>query len=441
MKAINYLLITSFLLIFSFFLNSCEEDSVVVVPENKQPPVVVDTTKKSADVVTLKANYFVSTTGLDSNPGTSDKPFKTIEKAFSLCTTGTELIYVRGGVYKVQNTSQYYGFKLSGRNGKDANNKIKIWAYPGERVVLDCSSMKANDDGIVGLRIESSYVHIKGFDIVNMPQNVGPNGFGFYNVGVLVKANYVTLENCTSHDNGGTGINIGGTSTGTYLRNCDAYNNYDPYTYLNDQAWPGGNADGFHVTVSGPDTKHTLIGCRSWNNADDGYDCYGTDGYITMDSCWAFHNGYLANNTASKGDGSGIKLGVTGQYNVLKKNITHCVAAFNRMEGITQNRGYVVMNISNNTAYGNGSSQFDFPSKLSGTQISLTKNISVGQIYAPHPIQTNNSWNLSVIANADDFVSTDQALLKAARQTNGNLPVNSIFRLKANSDLKGLGAF
>ncbi|HEX3007518.1 MAG TPA: hypothetical protein VHO90_07875, partial [Bacteroidales bacterium] len=77
----------------------------------------------------------------------------------------------------------------------------------------------------------------------------------------------------------------------------------------------------------------------------------------------------------------------------------------------------------------------------SGTQITMTNNISVGSVYTPYPIQKNNSWNLKVTANADDFKSTSIALLKAARRANGNLPVNDAFRLKTTSDLKTLGAF
>ncbi|HEX3008524.1 MAG TPA: right-handed parallel beta-helix repeat-containing protein [Bacteroidales bacterium] len=437
MRTINYCLISACFLGSLLFVNSCKEEPIVVDPVSSD---TLTTATTKAAVAALTANYYVSLTGSNSNAGTMAKPFKTIEYALSKCK-GTELIYVRGGTYKPADNTKNYGLLIKGYNGKDANNRIKIWAYPGERVVLDLSSMKANNDGIFGLSISANNIHIAGFDVVKMPQNRGASGYGYYNIGILIKGNNVTLENCTSHDNGGTGINIGGTATGTLLRNCDAYNNYDPYTNLNGKAAPGGNADGFHITVSGSTSTHKLVGCRAWNNSDDGFDCYGTNGFITIDSCWAFKNGYLPNDSQSKGDGSGIKLGVTSVINQLKKVVTHNLAAYNRMEGFTQNKGYVIMNVSNNTAYGNGSSQFDFGNKLSGTQITMTNNISVGSVYTPYPIQKNNSWNLKVTANADDFKSTSIALLKAARKANGNLPVNDVFRLKTTSDLKALGAF
>ncbi|MGO4372568.1 DUF1565 domain-containing protein, partial [Paenibacillus sp. MCAF20] len=43
--------------------------------------------------------YYVAPTGSDSNPGTLNAPWKTIQKAANTLVAG-EIVYVRGGVYK-----------------------------------------------------------------------------------------------------------------------------------------------------------------------------------------------------------------------------------------------------------------------------------------------------------------------------------------------------
>ncbi|MFK4333493.1 hypothetical protein ABH955_004155 [Bacillus sp. RC240] len=43
-------------------------------------------------------NYYVSLTGDDSNPGTLDQPFATIQKAANVAKEGS-IVYIRGGVY------------------------------------------------------------------------------------------------------------------------------------------------------------------------------------------------------------------------------------------------------------------------------------------------------------------------------------------------------
>jgi hypothetical protein len=50
-------------------------------------------------------------------------------------------------------------------------------------------------------------------------------------------------------------------------------------------------------------------------------------------------------------------------------------------------------------------------------------------------IQQNNSWNLSVTADASDFVSLSEDLAKAPRQADGSLPDNDFAKLVSGSDL------
>ena len=65
-------------------------------------------------------------------------------------------------------------------------------------------------------------------------------------------------------------------------------------------------------------TKLYDKGCRSWNNSDDGYDLWGTEVSVLIDSCWAFYNGYDPDNDPDTfyGNGVGFKLGRITSYNV-----------------------------------------------------------------------------------------------------------------------------
>lgn len=66
-------------------------------------PAVSDSTPKPAASEPEKkleeADYYVSPSGSDDNPGTFEKPFKTIQKAADVATAG-QVVAVRGGVYR-----------------------------------------------------------------------------------------------------------------------------------------------------------------------------------------------------------------------------------------------------------------------------------------------------------------------------------------------------
>ena len=70
------------------------------------------------------ANYYVSTTGNNTNPGTLEAPFRTITYAVSKMAAG-DTTYVRGGLYT---TEGYINFRISGT----PTAPIRLLNYPGE---------------------------------------------------------------------------------------------------------------------------------------------------------------------------------------------------------------------------------------------------------------------------------------------------------------------
>ncbi|WP_284645667.1 Ig-like domain-containing protein [Paenibacillus silviterrae] len=87
------------------------------------------------------ATYYVSVTGNDSNPGTLEAPFLTLEKArdavrqlkqSSGLPDGGVTVYLRGGSY-----NRTGSFLLEGQDSGTADKPIKYRAYPGESVRLN----------------------------------------------------------------------------------------------------------------------------------------------------------------------------------------------------------------------------------------------------------------------------------------------------------------
>ena len=104
-------------------------------------------------------SFYVSTTGLDTNPGTEALPWKTVTKAASTLTAG-QTAYLRGGTY-----NERFTFTNSGTEG----NYITITAYPNETPIIDGTGLGSvylvslgskNYIKISGLRVQNGYIGI-----------------------------------------------------------------------------------------------------------------------------------------------------------------------------------------------------------------------------------------------------------------------------------------
>ncbi|MZQ49076.1 MAG: hypothetical protein GT598_08730 [Bacteroidales bacterium] len=394
------------------------------------------------------ATYYVATNGSDNNPGTISQPFATWQKAFSVVTAG-DIAYIRGGIYYPTGTGVWNvnaGVGIIGKSGT-ASNPIRIFAYPGEVPILDCRNITINTDrGGISL-YNCNYWHLKGLTVRRVDQNSTPRGgFGFD----LVSCNNLVIEQCVSYDNGGSGFRLVNESENNLILNCDAYNNYDYYT-------GGIHSDGIEIsfiTDRNPKRTNTIRGCRSWNNSDDGYDFYNNNGYLNVESCWAWHNGFDKGGSTPTGDGNGFKLGTTNG-NVTsspQRIVTNCLAWDNQAGGITleQMNGAICV-LYNNTCYRNqvgggweAGIQGWSPENLRHI---LRNNISWANInanisqFGSNYIQDHNSWNSGVTVTSSDFLSLDPSGASGPRQSDGSLPSTDFLRLAAGSDLIDAGIY
>jgi Protein of unknown function (DUF1565) len=166
-------------------------------------------------------NYYVSTSGSDSNPGTQTAPFATIKKASTLATPGTT-VHVAPGTY-----TQAIATTTSGiATARITYISDVKW---GAKIVPSSTTHAATGGGI--WYNSGSYVDIVGFDMVG-------TGIGVY-YGIRIQANYDRItgnhvhnvDNSDSVCNAGAGINtIGGLAQHDNYIIGNIVNDVGPYS-------------------------------------------------------------------------------------------------------------------------------------------------------------------------------------------------------------------
>ncbi len=314
--------------------------------------------------------YVDPNTGLDTNPGTLTQPLLTFGAAITKQGNNGGTIFLRAGSYNMS-------IKQSVSKTGSISNMNNIFAYPGEKAILNFSSMLTSDDG---LSISGSYYHLKNLEVTGAGHN-GINITGSYNI----------IENCKVYSNRDAGIKLGSSSGTTYphnnlLLNCDSYLNYD--------APIGGNADGFAIKWN-IGKNNILKGCRSYNNSDDGFDLWMADSTLTIDSCFAFRNGVDSwGQTGFNGNGNGFKLG--GNNIPTTHYVSHCVSfdnSGNTGRGFDENNNTAMQYVYNCVAYRNSGDNYHFNNTLVSGQHLIRNCISyLGNNTIINATTSNNSW-------------------------------------------------
>jgi len=432
--------------------------------ENLLPPV-----PPKGPSGTFHARYVDFSRGNDGNDGTINAPYKNIATAVNAMSPG-DITYLRGGKYPSANTS--FNLADSGSTGK----YFYIWAYPGERPIIDFESVKGSHK-VNGFNITGSYWYLKGLEIMRADKSgirIGSNGLG---------GSYNIVENCSIHDNNDAGVYIGtnkGVSQDGYqaafnqIINCDSYLNCD----LGGSTGDGGNADGFACKLN-PGAGNVFRGCRSWENSDDAFDFYMANYRIIVDRCWVWNMGdvnsfrekeiatygsFEAGVAKFEGNGNGFKLGggdakKKGEHYAYGHHlITNCIA-FNIKAGkgsvhkaYDRNNNHGGVSIYNSLAFyynpndpsNTNTYGFSFDTKPDdGTNHLIANSVEFGtahpQTFYPGIGETTNSWNLGITVGLSDFEpsSLTEAAAKAPRDKDGNLP-STFARLLPSSKLNGL---
>lgn len=324
-----------------------------------------------------------------------------------------DAIIMNGGTY-IMNAK--INVTISGTSEKPINLIVKEGQ---SRPKLDFSAMPENSSN-QGIVLSANFWHIKGIDIFKAGDN-----------GLQVKGSNNIIEFCSFSECSDTGLQIDNGAANNTILNCDSYFNADSTLE---------NADGFACKLTAG-TGNKFIGCRAWQNLDDGWDGYlrGANNISTSyQNCWAIKNGYLKNGNKGLGDGNGFKTGGSDLKD-LKHNATYkkCIAVGNAAKGFdhNSNRGEVV--IYNCSSYSNAVNySFGTTNPLGKLTIKNSNTFGTfGVTYATVIDVTNNSWQDGIVVSAADFKSIDYLELLAARKADGSLPDVNFFHLNTNSKL------
>ncbi|WP_437336352.1 right-handed parallel beta-helix repeat-containing protein [Sorangium sp. So ce394] len=376
------------------------------------------------------AEHYVAPDGSDSNRGTKDEPFATLAKANSAAAAG-DTIWVRGGTYTI--TTQL----VLSRSGTSETSRTKIWAYPGEKPVLDASRYVTSNPAVdvPVVLVTGSWMHLRGLEIGNA--KVGRSGDHSYSLLRTKGSSDNIFELLDLHHGFGSGLFIDKGNGGNLVLNCDSHDNYDQ----NGSQGDGQNGDGFgvHYQTTGPST--IIRGCRAWNNSDDGYDYISQEVPVITEGSFAMSNG-----RGSEGNGNGFKVGSskTGIRHIVQNN----VAWKNKAAGFYANHSSGGNTWLNNTAYKNGT-QYNMlasPPDDSSQTIILTgalahkmrnnigfpnKNSNMGGVDTAF-----NTWDLSITEASAAFESTSDAGCTGPREADGRIPSACAFmKLTAESAL------
>ena len=356
------------------------------------------------------AEYYVATTGSDSNAGTMAAPWATLQKAANTAVAG-DTVWIRGGTYRVTTPANSGAGINFTKSGTSDTNRIKYWAYPGEVPLFDFSGLQISTSGYtIGFVVNGELPALQGSRDLRVPMNTSSNN----GISVNGSSAHDIFEQLNLHHNNGNGIFIGNKSGGGHLvLNCDAHDNYDP----NSNQGNGQNADGFGVHYQTAGERTIIRGCRAWWNSDDGYDLINQDVSVTVEDSWAMGNGY-ANYGATNppdGNGNGFKMGSSPM--MVRHLVQNNVAWKNKAAGFYANHSSGGNTWYNNTSFNNGT-QYNMlasPPNDPNTTITLTgslAHIMRNNIGFPNR-NTNmtgvdtmfNTWDLAITPANSDFAS------------------------------------
>jgi hypothetical protein len=349
-------------------------------------------------------------------PATLAQP-TTVADALSRVSAGGT-IYLRGGRYALATT-----LALSRDGTESAPIELRLYPLDDERPLLDFSSM-AESSSNRGLTLSGDYWHVYGIDVFAAGDNC-----------LFVGGSHNTVEFSTFSECADTGLQLGSGASDNTIINCDSFFNADSSLE---------NADGFAAKLD-VGTGNEFIGCRAWNNLDDGWDGYlrpADNVTTTHERCWAIDNGKLKDGSVGAGDGNGFKTGGSDDKD-LRHNAVYesCISAGNVHDGFDHNSNRGNVTILNSAAHDNGAN-INFSTSNIAASLTIKNTISLGtrgDQSATVTDVTHNSWQDGRSASASDFVSIDRAMLKGPRKADGSLPDIDYLRLKADSPLRNAG--
>ena len=208
----------------------------------------------------------------DSNPGTENRPVRTVAKAVSLAKPGDTVVFAPGtyacSQVKIPDGAQDLPIIVR----SDGTGKV-IFTNDGSKNILVLGSY----DTVDGLEFHMTSGHPKGSGIlVERKQHIIIRNCRFFacQVGVeVVSSRYLSITNCEMAYSGAYGVHFDGSgqdvpghwdptdeNRNVEVRNC----------YLHDAGWNVEGTEGYGITANGAMEDLVIENCQIDNNSGDG---------------------------------------------------------------------------------------------------------------------------------------------------------------------------
>lgn len=293
-----------------------------VVPEEPvTPPVITEpvppvTPTEPAIVLPVAKNlYYVATTGSDSNNGSAEAPFRTIQKAANMAKAG-DAVLIREGTYKEK--------VKPANSGNATDGYITFTSYNGETVTIDGAGVAVAKGTALFDVAYRSYIKVEGLRIINSSWT----GFGSPYASPGFTRNII-IRDCFVSNTQSSGINLSYAKDIIIDGNTIEYANTLPATQGgSDEALTVGATDGFvisnnhlsHMGKEGIDAKGGANNGKIFGNVIEAPPIMG----IYID---AFHasqsNIEIYNNTINNAVYNGIVLAIEYNGTLSDINIHH----------------------------------------------------------------------------------------------------------------------
>ncbi|MEK3884251.1 choice-of-anchor Q domain-containing protein [Paenibacillus sp. PL2-23] len=322
----------------------------------------------------LGAVYYVSVTGDDSNPGTLQAPWRTIQKAANTLNGG-DTVFVRGGTYEE--------FVSITSSGSKPEGYITFQAYPGEKPVIDGSNLviSSGKNSLIHIR-KANYIIIDGFELRSLKSYSSSQ----YPAGIRVQA-------------GGSNIHILNNNV-HHIQNLSA----------------DGNAHGIHIygdtllpltaiQISGNEVHHLTLGSSESITVSGNVDGFSIERNIVHDN----------NN---------IGIDVAGHYGACS---APCVDQ--ARNGVIADNLVFNIDSSINPAYGEGSNSAGGIYADGATNVQIERNHVYNSDFGIEIASENKSKMTSEITVANNFVHHNDGagiIMGGSNASNGGASNNII---------------
>lgn len=227
------------------------------------------------------ATYYVDrdhSSASDSNPGTLEGPWSTIQHAADTAVAG-DTVYIRAGTY-----NEHVYVEQSG----EASSYIVFAAFPGETPIIDGTGVTESQNGVV---VDKPYIKLVGLEVCNWDEN-----------GIWAEnAAFLNISDCVIH-NVAYGVGLADGTHDFVLNRVEAHH-FDLYGF---DVSPSGGADCYNGTFNdcvahtgrdaeqnvdgfalGHGTQHDFVfnRCKAYG-VFDGFDISSRD--TTLNSCLAY---------------------------------------------------------------------------------------------------------------------------------------------------------